>query len=110
MIILKQARAAITASGGYTSHQSASSILIAESLSSREKSVLQLIGRGLSNKEIGRELSIAPETVKSHVKHIFVKLGVERRMRALTRAQALGLLAPEGAAPELSGAQGSPVS
>jgi ATP/maltotriose-dependent transcriptional regulator MalT len=36
-------------------------------------------------------LAIAPETVKSHVKHVFVKLGVEKRAQAVSRAQSLGL-------------------
>ena len=65
---------------------------IAESLSAREGDILKLIARGFSNKEIGRTLAIAPETVKSHVKHIFIKLGVERRAQAVARAQSLGVV------------------
>jgi LuxR family transcriptional regulator, maltose regulon positive regulatory protein len=42
--------------------------------------------------EAARELAIAPETVKSHVKQIFTKLGVETRAQAVSRAQSLGLL------------------
>jgi LuxR family maltose regulon positive regulatory protein len=53
---------------------------------------LELIGHGQSNKEIARDLGIAPETVKSHVKNIFVKLAVERRVQAVSRAQSLGLV------------------
>ena len=45
-----------------------------------------MIGWGLSNKEIARNLGIAPETVKSHVKSIFVKLAVEKRAHAVARA------------------------
>jgi LuxR family maltose regulon positive regulatory protein len=41
---------------------------------------------------MARELAIAPETVKSHVKHIFTTLGVEKRAQAVSRAQSLGLL------------------
>ena len=63
-----------------------------EPLSAREGNVLNLIAEGRSNKEIGRILSIAPETVKSHVKHIFIKLNVERRAQAVSRAQSLGLV------------------
>jgi ATP/maltotriose-dependent transcriptional regulator MalT len=62
-------------------------------LSPRERYVLDLIGEGHSNKEIARELGIAPETVKSHVKNLFVKLGVERRAQAVYRAQGLGMIA-----------------
>jgi LuxR family transcriptional regulator, maltose regulon positive regulatory protein len=64
---------------------------VAESLSAREGDILKLIGEGLSNKEIARNLAITPETVKSHVKHIFTKLNVEKRAQAVSRAQTLGL-------------------
>ena len=63
----------------------------ADGLSPRERSVLALLSQGLSNKDIARALSIAPETVKSHVKNIFGKLGVERRAQAVSRALSLGL-------------------
>jgi LuxR family transcriptional regulator, maltose regulon positive regulatory protein len=65
---------------------------IADALSPREKNILEHIGRGRSNKEIARELGIAPETVKSHIKNIFTKLAVERRAQAVGRAQSLGLV------------------
>src|SRR5260221_9429287 len=61
------------------------------SLSPREIDILRLIAEGLSNKEIARDLAIAPETVKSRMKHIFIKLNVERRAQAISRAQILGL-------------------
>jgi LuxR family transcriptional regulator, maltose regulon positive regulatory protein len=64
---------------------------VAESLSGREGDILKLIAEGLSNKEIARNLAITPETVKSHVKHIFTKLNVEKRAQAVSRAQMLGL-------------------
>lgn len=60
-------------------------------LSPRECHILQLIGRGMSNKRIAQELKIAPETVKSHAKHIFVKLNVQTRAQAVARAVELGL-------------------
>ena len=60
-------------------------------LSPREGDILKLIADGLSNKEIARDLAIAPETVKSHIKNIFIKLNVERRVQAVSRAQMLGL-------------------
>jgi LuxR family transcriptional regulator, maltose regulon positive regulatory protein len=63
----------------------------ADSLSAREGDILKLIGEGLSNKEIARNLAITPETVKSHVKHIFTKLNVDNRAQAVSRAQILGL-------------------
>ena len=64
---------------------------ISEPLSAREGDILKMIAEGLSNKEIARNLAIAPETVKSHVKHIFTKLNVEKRAQAVSRAQILGL-------------------
>jgi LuxR family maltose regulon positive regulatory protein len=51
-----------------------------------------MIGQGHSNKRIARTLEISPETVKSHVKHIFSKLDVATRSAAVCRAASLGLL------------------
>ncbi len=65
---------------------------ILSALSPRETDILTLIAEGLSNKEIARSLHIGPETVKSHLKSVFSKLGVERRAQAVSRAQTLGLV------------------
>jgi LuxR family maltose regulon positive regulatory protein len=65
---------------------------VTESLSPREHSVLRSMSYGLSNKRIAQELQIAPETVKSHVKGIFIKLAVQTRAHAVSTAGALGLL------------------
>jgi LuxR family transcriptional regulator, maltose regulon positive regulatory protein len=65
---------------------------ILTALSRRETEILKLIAQGLSNKEIARSLDIGPETVKSHIKSVFAKLGVERRAQAVSRAQTLGLV------------------
>ena len=65
---------------------------VTESLSPREHSVLRSMSCGLSNKRIAQELRIAPETVKSHVKGIFIKLAVQSRAHAVSTAGALGLL------------------
>jgi ATP/maltotriose-dependent transcriptional regulator MalT len=65
---------------------------VTESLSPREHSVLRSMSCGLSNKRIAQELQIAPETVKSHVKGIFIKLAVRTRAHAVSTAGALGLL------------------
>ena len=61
-------------------------------LSARECRIVLLMGNGLSNKEIARQLCIAPETVKSHAKSIFWKLTVRSRAQAVYRAAALGLI------------------
>ena len=65
---------------------------VAESLSPREHRVLRSMSCGLSNKRIAKELQIAPETVKSHVKGIFIKLAVQTRAHAVSTAGALGWL------------------
>jgi LuxR family transcriptional regulator, maltose regulon positive regulatory protein len=65
---------------------------ILSALSPRETDILTLIAEGLSNKEIARSLDIGPETVKSYLKSVFTKLGVERRAQAVSRAQTLGLV------------------
>jgi len=62
------------------------------SLSARETEVLVLVGRGLSNPEIARELFLGEATVKTHLLHAFEKLGVSDRTRAVTKAMELGLL------------------
>lgn len=61
-------------------------------LSPRECEILALIAEGASNKAVARDLGLGPETVKSHLKNIFVKLEVERRTQAVLRAEELGLL------------------
>lgn len=63
-----------------------------EPLSRRELEVLDLIGHGLSNKEIGERLFLALDTIKGHNRRIFDKLDVKRRTEALARARELGLL------------------
>jgi ATP/maltotriose-dependent transcriptional regulator MalT len=61
-------------------------------ITARERDVLSMIGQGHSNKRIARSLEISPETVKSHVKHIFSKLDVATRSAAVSRAASLRLL------------------
>jgi LuxR family maltose regulon positive regulatory protein len=57
-----------------------------------QRDVLAMISQGLSNKRIARSLEISPETVKSHVKHIFLKLEVSTRTEAVFRALSPELL------------------
>lgn len=62
-----------------------------ERLTERELQVLGLIAHGLTNREIGERLGIAPGTAKIHVERILAKLGVVDRTQAALRAAALGL-------------------
>jgi two-component system NarL family response regulator len=61
-------------------------------LSAREIQVLELIVRGLANKQIAYTLSIAEHTVKNHVKNILSKLGVQDRTQAATAAIQRGII------------------
>lgn len=63
-----------------------------ESLTRRERDVLQLIVMGNTNREIATQLTVSIGTVKSHVEHIIAKLGVSDRTQAAVRAVELGLL------------------
>jgi LuxR family maltose regulon positive regulatory protein len=68
-----------------------------DELTARERSIVEFIARGRSNKEIARELGVTPETVKTHLKRIFQKLSAESRAQAVVRAQSLGMLKSNGA-------------
>jgi DNA-binding NarL/FixJ family response regulator len=63
-----------------------------ESLSAREIEVLQLVARGNSNKEVGKALHISTATVKTHLIHIYSKLGVDDRTAAVTTAIEKGII------------------
>ena len=64
----------------------------AEALSQREHDVLQLLAYGKTNKEIARELGIGAQTVKTHISHIFTKMGAADRTDAVALALRKGLV------------------
>jgi NarL family two-component system response regulator LiaR len=65
------------------------------SLTPREMDVLRLLARGYSNKEIARTLHLVEETIKSHVRHILAKLGVQSRTQAVLAAIRSGIVPPQ---------------
>lgn len=65
---------------------------VTEFLTEREEQVLSFIARGHRNKEIAQQLCVTEATVKYHVAHLLMKLGVSSRTEALVKAQSLGLV------------------
>ncbi|SMG61198.1 LuxR C-terminal-related transcriptional regulator [Paraburkholderia susongensis] len=60
-------------------------------LTAREFEIINYVSRGLSNKEIGRTMRLAPETIKWHLKNIFEKLNVGSRIEAVQSVLGLGI-------------------
>jgi LuxR family maltose regulon positive regulatory protein len=67
---------------------------LAEPLSRAETRVLRYLPTNLTAPEIAGELSLSVNTVKTHMRHLYAKLGTHRRREAVDRARALGLLVP----------------
>ncbi|MER6443078.1 LuxR C-terminal-related transcriptional regulator [Streptomyces sp. NPDC001185] len=67
---------------------------LAEPLSRSELRVLRYLPTNLTTSEIAGQLSVSPNTIKVHVRHLYAKLGAHRRAEAVARARDLGLLAP----------------
>lgn len=67
-----------------------------EPLTERETEVLRLLSQGQSNKEIAGHLQIVEDTVKTHIRHILAKLGVQSRTQAVLYAIRSGLVSSDG--------------
>ena len=65
-----------------------------EILTDREREVLALVGRGLSNAEIGSRLFVSPATAKTHVSHVMTKLYAHDRAQLVVIAYESGLIRP----------------
>jgi DNA-binding NarL/FixJ family response regulator len=81
---------------------------LAAGLSAREREVMELIARGLSNHDVAGELVLSAKTVKNHVNHIYAKLGVRTRAEAI--AAWLGVAEPtpgQGGPGDLGPAEGT---
>jgi DNA-binding CsgD family transcriptional regulator len=65
-----------------------------EALSDSEVRVLRYLPTNLSMRQIGSELYVSHNTVRTHISHVYAKLGTHTRAEAVARARALGLLAP----------------
>jgi len=69
---------------------------LVEPLSERELDVLRLFASDLDGPEIARELGVTLNTLRTHSRNVYAKLGVNRRRAALRRAAELGLIQPSG--------------
>lgn len=63
-----------------------------ETLTHREQEILSLVAQGLSNREIAEQIYVSRYTVESHIKHIYRKLSVSKRTKAVSTARHLGIL------------------
>ena len=73
-------------------HMSGARSVVTDELTPREQAVLLLLPSGLSAREIGSELGISHETIKTHTRSIYRKLGASSRRNAVARARELELL------------------
>jgi DNA-binding NarL/FixJ family response regulator len=97
------------AAGGVAFHgvpEALSSLASAEVLSAREQEVLELVAAGATNQEAAARLGISEATVKTHLAHVFAKLGVQNRTQAVLCAIERGLIPRERVQVRADGAVG----
>ncbi len=88
MLISAAALAALIAEKAEQTH-------LIDTLTRREREVLQLMAQGLDNRTLAKRLGVEYGTVRSHVRNLIAKLEVHNKMQAIVRAAQLGLLEPE---------------
>jgi DNA-binding NarL/FixJ family response regulator len=86
--VMRRLVSQFAATSGQTDHLTANLALLTE----RERQVLRLVARGMSNREIADELFVGNETVKSHVGSVLMKLGVHGRTQAVIAAYESGFV------------------
>jgi len=69
-----------------------SSVKLIDSLTLKEREILQYLAKGVSNQEISEKLFVKEVTIKSHLNNIYKKLNVENRVQAILLAQQLGVI------------------
>ena len=79
-----------------------------DGLTARERDVLALVGRGMSNNEIGAELFLSPATARTYVSRLLAKLRARDRSRLVVLAYESGLITPGRAAREGAGRRQGP--
>jgi LuxR family maltose regulon positive regulatory protein len=83
----------LLSAAGLSAPHSTAAAGLPEPLSAREYDVLRLLAAGHTNQEIAARLVVALSTVRTHLQHIYAKLGVRNRVEAIAKARALGIIA-----------------
>lgn len=87
LLQIREMKSEIEENGSNINHKNATPEYEEYDLTEREKEVLQLIAEGYKNTEIGEKLFVSSNTVKSHIKNIYLKLDVKNRVEALKRVK-----------------------